>query len=246
MSVLAVGAGVSLAMGVATASNANAQGKRAAGLAAVGTEADNKNRESRNQVAGSELGLANWMQAENNRRKLDAAGENFNSGQMMIARTRDADLRGSLEQQIAEAEAAGAFAANTVSKGVGGNSSDIIDLTMRLKNSRAQVAKEKNQGQLNYEQARQVAGVIPQAVAGLGQVQYNAGIDFSKDVNYDSTPTLGASILGSLAANPNLGSFVQAVGGAFSSPAATSTPPSGNSTFGFKNNGATTSGFRIQ
>lgn len=194
---------VGLAVSVVGAANGNATASRNAMVQGVQTEASNMDRESNNIISKAEGNLARWMQSENNNRRLNSAGKNFNAGQMMIARTKDAALLGSIENQIAEAEAAGAFAANSASKGVGGTSNDIIDLTMKLKNSRATVARDRQQSQLNYEQVQQVAGVIPQAIAGLDNTVNMTKLDYSRDVSYDNTPSMFSAIAGAIATNPN-------------------------------------------
>lgn len=124
-------------------------------------------RKGRNEQAAAEGGLARWMQGENNKRRLQAAGEQFNAGQQTLSRMQDSAARGSLEDQIAAAEAAGAYTANTAFSGAAGASVDIVDMALQLRNDRALRAREVQQGFATYDTLQQIAGIMPQATAGL-------------------------------------------------------------------------------
>lgn len=155
--------------------------------------AQNKVREGRNEVAAAEGSLARWMQSENNNRRLRAAGENMAAGTQTLIRMQDATTTGSIEDQLRAAEAAGAYAANAASTGVGGNAVDIIDLTSRMRTSRMRAAKERNSGYVNYDTIQQIAGIMPQAIEGLDISSVNTGLDFS--TNHASTKRTGNALM---------------------------------------------------
>lgn len=155
--------------------------------------AQNKVREGRNEVAAAEGSLARWMQSENNNRRLRAAGENMAAGTQTLIRMQDATTTGSIESQLRAAEAAGAYAANAASTGVGGNAVDIIDLTSRMRTSRMQAAQERNAGYVNYDTIQQIAGIMPQAIEGLDISSVNTGLDFS--TNRASTKRTGNALM---------------------------------------------------
>lgn len=193
-------------------------------------DAANTVREGNNTLKAAEGSLARFMQSENNNRRLKAAGNQLAAGTQTLMRQRDANVTGSIERQIAEAEAAGAYAANAASTGTGGNAVDMIDLTMRLKNSRQQQSIEKNQGYVDYDTLQQILGIMPQAVAGMDQTSYSDGLDYSKNLHY-SPPTTGNALF-DIVQSPGFSSVLQSFAPKVGVPA-TANLKTGKSTEGF-------------
>lgn len=117
------------------------------------------------------------IQTINNNRILRVAGKQFDAASQNIVRNKDAHVRGSIEQQIQQAEAAGAYAANLASKGVGGASGDAISMTLALQQSRQRGATKQTQEYLDYDQAKQQAGIMPSAMNALDQTVYSGSVD---------------------------------------------------------------------
>jgi hypothetical protein len=190
--------GLTLAQGYASNKIQKAESKlREAQVAGA-----NSNRLSKNIERGAEAGLMRFMQSMNNNRRLKAAGQQRDAGVQTMIRTQDNITTTSIEQQLREAESQGAYAANAAKSGMMGNSVDMIDITMRMKNTRQRAAVEQNNKYLTYDMAQQIAGVIPQAVEGLDATMYNAGMDTSTNMAYSAKST-GHPFF-DLLRNPNL------------------------------------------
>ena len=171
-------AGLSLVQGLAAQSAAGSQNIINSAEAA----AANTIREGRNIEGAATGSLARWMQSENNSRRLRAAGEARAGALQNLLRFQDAGITASIEDQLAAAEASGAYAANVALSGTGGNSIDVIDMTMRLRNSRAKAAKDRNAGYVQYDAIKQIAGIMPQAVEGLDESVIRDGQDYSTNI----------------------------------------------------------------
>ena len=117
------------------------------------------------------------IQTINNNRVLRVAGKQFDAASQNIVRNKDAHVRGSIEQQIQQAEAAGAYAANLASKGVGGASGDAISMTLALQQSRQRGAAKQNKEYLDYDQAKQQAGIMPTTLNSLDMTVYSGSVD---------------------------------------------------------------------
>ena len=117
------------------------------------------------------------IQTINNNRILRVAGKQFDAASQNIVRNKDAHVRGSIEQQIQQSEAAGAYAANLASKGVGGASGDAISMTIALQQSRQRGATKQVKEYLDYDQAKQQAGIMPSALNALDQTVFSGSVD---------------------------------------------------------------------
>jgi hypothetical protein len=158
---------------------------------------------ARNIERGAEQGLAYFMQSLNNQRRLKAAGQQLATGAQNRVRAQDGMVTSSLERQLRDAEQQGAYAANVASTGSGGNAVDMIDLTMRLKNSRRDAATTQNNKYLNYDMAQQLSGIMPQTLQGLDRTTYNAGMDYSTNMNFKQERS-GTGTMIDLLTNPNM------------------------------------------
>lgn len=114
----------------------------------------------------AEVGTQAVLQSINNRRRMDAAGKQHGAAQMNLTRAQDAYVRKGVESSVARAEALGAYTVMAASKGPQGGVSDIIGLTMAHRDSRAKAIEEKNQGYLDWEAIKLVAGVMPAGIMG--------------------------------------------------------------------------------
>lgn len=129
------------------------------------------------EVGNAESNTARAIQVINNNRALRVGGKQFDAASQNIVRNADAYVRGSIEQQIQHSEAQGAYAANLASKGVGGASGDAIQLTLALQQSRQKQAGVQNKEYLNYDQAKQQAGIMPTTLNSLDMTVYSGSVD---------------------------------------------------------------------
>lgn len=167
--------GLSLLGGSASRSAARIQAQ----LDQARADADNIVREGKNVESAAKASFAGFMASLNNNRALDAAARAEAAGKTNAGRLADALTRGSIEEQLANAEQAGAYSASLAMNGVGGASSTAIARSLQLKQQR-QAFMNKERGQLmQYDQLLQVAGIMPQAIASQDIGTYSASPDYS-------------------------------------------------------------------
>lgn len=147
-------AGVGLLGG---ASSASIQGRASRKTAEEQTKQSKANQEELN--ANSEL--ARSIQKINNDRIMRAADKTYAAAATNLQRNRAARTTNAIMQQVAQAEAAGAYAANTASKGIGGSSADIIENTMRLRDGLKNQLQKEADSQADYDAVQTLAGIIP-------------------------------------------------------------------------------------
>lgn len=109
--------------------------------------------------ANSELARA--IQKINNDRIMRAADKTYAAAATNLQRNRAARTTNAILQQVAQAEAAGAYVAHTASKGIGGSSADVIENTMRLRDSLKNRLQKDADAQADYDAIQTLAGIIP-------------------------------------------------------------------------------------
>lgn len=142
-------------------------------------KAANVVREGQNIEGAAQASFAGFMANLNNQRSLEAAGKAQANARANLDRMGVALTRGSVEDQIANAEAAGAYTAITAMSGSGGSSVDSISTAMRLKQQRAEFYTKERGKQMSYDQLQQITGIMPQTIAGLDIGTYSAPINYS-------------------------------------------------------------------
>lgn len=113
------------------AQTARIQAKASMKMAEEQTKQSKAKQEELN--SGSELARA--IQKINNDRVMRSADKTFAAAATNLNRNRAATQTSNVMQQIAEAEAAGAYSANVASKGIGGGSVEVIENTMALRDA---------------------------------------------------------------------------------------------------------------
>lgn len=171
-----------LAMGMKASetSQANVMGEAQQNQENARAKFTNEFRDISNIEKGAKGSLARWMQNENNNRVLAAAGRAEASAKETRLRTQDAVTARSLEQQVANMERAGAYAANVAFSGAAGGSVSTVSRAMRLRNERQARALSDQAGFVDYEQIKQIAGVMPQAIDQLQINTFTDSIDYQK------------------------------------------------------------------
>ncbi len=152
-----IGIGIAGVGMIGGAQTAGAQGGASKKAAEEGTKQSKAKQEELN--ANSELQRA--IQKINNDRIMRSADKTYAAAATNLQRNRAARQTNRVLQQVAQAEAAGAYAANTASKGIGGASADIIESTMALRDGlKSQLQKEAD-AQADYDAVQVLAGIIP-------------------------------------------------------------------------------------
>ena len=134
-----------------------------AAASAKAAEEQTKQSKLKQEELNANSELSRQIQKINNARIMGAADKTFAAAATNLQRNRAARQTSGILQQVAQAEAVGAYAANTASKGIGGASADVIENTMRLRDSMKTQLQDTNNAQADYEQVQQLAGIIPTA-----------------------------------------------------------------------------------
>ena len=124
-------------------------------------EEQTKQSKAKQEELNSQSELARSIQKINNDRIMRAADKTFAAAATNLSRNRAATQTSNVMTQIAQAEAAGAYAANVASKGVGGGSVEVIENTMALRDSLKNQLTENAQAQADYDAVQTLAGIIP-------------------------------------------------------------------------------------
>lgn len=148
--------GLGLLGGAKTAKiQANAQIKAA--------EESTKQAKAKQEDLNAQTELARNIQVINNRRIMNAADKTYAAASENLQRNRAARTTHKILREVAQAEAAGAYAANTASKNIGGSSADAIASTMALRDSLQDALHERADSQADYDAVQTLAGIIPAA-----------------------------------------------------------------------------------
>ena len=139
------------------AQTARIQAKASRKMAEEQTKQSKAKQEELN--SGSELARA--IQKINNDRVMRSADKTFAAAATNLNRNRAATQTSNVMQQIAEAEAAGAYSANVASKGIGGGSVEVIENTMALRDALKNQLTKDAQAQADYDAVQTLAGIIP-------------------------------------------------------------------------------------
>lgn len=139
------------------AQTSSAQGGASKKAAEESTKQSKAKQEELN--ANSELQRA--IQKINNDRIMRAADKTYAAAATNLQRNRAARQTNTVMQRVAQAEAAGAYAANVASKGIGGASADIIESTMALRDGLKNQLQKDADSQADYDAVQVLAGIIP-------------------------------------------------------------------------------------
>lgn len=149
------------------------------GVAVAQAQAQNQIVKAQNEMARVEAGMANFMTAENNRRRMEGIGAAVEAATVTLARNRDVQVAESLEARISAAEQMGAYAANAALAGVGGASVDAIESAMRLKDARAEQYRVRNNGYVDYDALSEITGLKASAYTSRDLSVALPGMNFS-------------------------------------------------------------------
>ena len=151
------GAAVSAVGMIGSAQSASAQG----GASKKGAQESTKQSKAKQEELNANSELQRQIQKINNDRIMRAADKTYAAAATNLTRNRAAAQTNNVMAQIAQAEAAGAYAANMASKGVGGSSVEVIENTMALRDSLKNQLVKNAQSQADYDAVQTLAGIIP-------------------------------------------------------------------------------------
>ena len=124
-------------------------------------EEQTKQSKAKQEELNANSELARSIQKINNARIMMAADKTYAAAATNLQRNRAARQTSTVMQQVAQAEAAGAYAANAASKGIGGSSADVIESTMALRDSLKNQLQKDADAQADYDAIQVLAGIIP-------------------------------------------------------------------------------------
>jgi hypothetical protein len=144
--------------------------------------ASNLMRSANNELAAKRGSLARFVQAENNNRVLSNMGSALEAGTVNYRRQSDNRRRQSLEQQIQNAEQAGAQAAAAATSGLTGGVVDAVAGTLALRQARIRQSEADTTQAVAFDQGRQQAAVLRSSLSAMDMNTIVDDIDFSRDV----------------------------------------------------------------
>ena len=145
-------------IGMATsAANSSIQG----GASRKAAQEQTKQSKAKQEELNAQSELARALQKINNDRIMRAADKTYAAAATNLSRNRAAIQTSNVMTQIAQAEAAGAYAANVASKGIGGGSVEVIENTMALRDNLKEQLTKNAQSQADYDAVQTLAGIIP-------------------------------------------------------------------------------------
>ena len=140
----------------------NAQSSRIQGGASrKAAEEQTKQSKAKQEELNANSELARALQKINNDRIMRAADKTYAAAATNLSRNRAAVQTSNIMTHIAQAEAAGAYAANVASKGIGGGSVEVIENTMALRDALKNQLTTDAQAQADYDAVQTLAGIIP-------------------------------------------------------------------------------------
>ena len=163
-------------------------------------EASNITMKADNEYKASSASLTNFLRAQQNKRIMEAAGNQYKAMSQNIVRVMDQATSDSVSRRLRYSEQFGQMVAAASAAGVGGGSVDAINSTMkRVQDVSEQEIKQKNKVQLG-DMINQQNNIINNSVAQMDNSTTFANIDYSKA----KTPFIAQpSLIGALASGVN-------------------------------------------
>lgn len=122
-----VATGVAVVGAVLNFFGASSQAQAQYIVAKANADAANLTRKADNEFKGAMAGLQNYIRAEDNKKKFEAAGLEWNAINQNMSRMKDSFLNGSLQDKMAASEELGALTAQASFMGIGGSTVDTIN-----------------------------------------------------------------------------------------------------------------------
>lgn len=135
-------------------------------------------RKANNIVAHGKNTLAAAMRGINNERIMRAAGAAYNAQTTNMARHQANSASRRFESAIARSEQEGAMASQLAASGVGGSALQMMEVSHNLQQARLEYQADQQEGQITYNIAQQMAGIMPSALGSLEQGSMGGNMDF--------------------------------------------------------------------
>lgn len=139
-------------------------------------------RKANNKLAAARSSLAYYNQDENNKRVLENAGSAAEAAQVNYRRARDEAVTGSVEDQIAAAERAGAQASAAAFSGLTGGVVDVVRGATALRQSRIEQRTNDMLRMGDWDASKQAANIMQAGWDSLDTSDLTPLLDYSEDI----------------------------------------------------------------
>lgn len=170
--------------GLASREQMKAQGRLTAAQNVVNkanVEASNTIRDANNELSSVVGSLNRSRQAMNNRQALRTNSREQEAIQTNLARTLSDLTQSSLEDRLNSAFELGSLAAAASAAGVGGNSREVMNSTLRLTAARKQQALDEQGDIITYDGLKMLTNTQADAYASLDSTVILDQLDLSRD-----------------------------------------------------------------
>lgn len=189
--------------GYAKASLANAQVDIQNKVSRANAANANKVRAASNENVAAQGDLARFVQAENNRRQLEADGQTLEAHVVNYLRQSDRGAVSSFMESIQAAEAEGAAAAAQAASGVTGSVGDMVNGAMALRRAMAEQLASDEKDMRAFDFKVRHGQLMSQMVGGLDNSIVFDALDLNRDTAVQGTKT-SAGMTGFASALPSL------------------------------------------
>jgi hypothetical protein len=173
------------AMQAYQANEANDKSKVQNSIRKVEAELANKVRDSKNSVAAQVDKLQRWVQASNNKLRMQAAASAIEANTVNASRRGSERMRQKFSSSVQRAEVMGQQAAATGLSGVAGPVTDIVAGTLALRDSIVTENLRRQGLSEDFDTARRAGALMSQMVNGLDNSILHPSIDYNQ-----ATPNL--------------------------------------------------------
>lgn len=157
-------------------------------------------QKSANEKEGASMSLARFSQSLANKRKLEAAGAEFNASEQNIRQALDNAVTGTFQQRMQAAADLGSASVQAAAAGVGGGSVDAYNRTLSLANAIQDEANTTATSRDALNATTNKSNIIKNAVASLGTDMYQGNFDYTVHLDHvKQKGLLGTAVLAATA-----------------------------------------------
>lgn len=152
-------------------------------------------QKSANEKEGASMSLARFSQSLANKRKLEAAGAEFNASEQNIRQALDQSVVGNFQQRLQAAADLGSASVQAAAAGVGGGSVEAYNRTLALTNAMQEEANSSATSRDTINATTNKSNIIKNAVASLGTDMYQGSFDYTVYLDHvKQKNVLGAAV----------------------------------------------------
>lgn len=177
-----VSAAVGVIGGILGFLGANDQAKAQMIIAKANADAANKVRAAENEFKGASTALQNYIRAEDNKKKFEAAGEQWNVINQNVVRIQDDYVKGDVQQKLRAAEEMGSVSAAASFMGIGGSTVDTINMLVERNYTDQKIDYEQKKTYQIQDMINERNSLMEQASNATDQGTTFANMDYNKNM----------------------------------------------------------------